>query len=228
LDKLDRKDRKPVINVHDTRTLPDPLKATETPGAKTVQVNKDGIADMSLDFRNVQSGVSNQSNTETSYMEKNDGKQGQSFASMLSGELRNNAADFVKTGSIVLRDNNSGLIRLSLHPESLGNVKISMELSDKKITGKIICSSREAYEAFNENLDGLSDAFVKGGFESAGFDLSWSGDNPSGRGQQERQGHVSSPFYASSIPEVMSAPDIADTRRSGYRFSDRSAVNFFA
>jgi flagellar hook-length control protein FliK len=160
---------------------------------------------------------------------------GQSFASMLSQELRGNAADLVKTGSIVLRNNNEGLIRLTLHPESLGNVKISLELSDdKRISGKIVVSSREAYEAFNENLDGLSKAFVDGGFESAGFDLSWSGQDSSGNGRNDPSGAVSSPFYASSIPEVMSAAevmsasDVADRRISGYRSDGNPALNVFA
>lgn len=126
---------------------------------KNVALREDGSAEMTLGLKGSESGSSS---SERSQM--NGGSEGkvQNFASMLSEELRANSADLVKTGHIVLKDNNQGLIRLTLHPESLGNVRISLDLSEKKISGKIIVSSREAYEAFNENLDGLSKAFVEG------------------------------------------------------------------
>ncbi len=229
-EKTDRKDRKTFISVRDERNQTDftIASATRSQLEKSVQVTSDGTADMTIGFSAANTGSSSRTDIESRFMEQGDGKQGQSFASMLSSELRSNAADFVKTGSIVLRDNNSGLIRLTLNPESLGNVKISLELSENRITGKITVSSKEAYDAFNENLDGLSDAFVQGGFESAGFDLSWSGKDSSGYGQETEQGKLSAPFYASSIPSVMSATNAADTNMSGYRYNTSSAVNVFA
>jgi len=227
--KTERRERKTFISVRDERLQAETSSTAAKNGLeKTVRFDNDGTADMTIGFSAADAGRSSRTDTESRFMEKADGKQGQSFASMLSGELRSNAADFVKTGSIVLRDNNSGLIRLTLNPESLGNVKISLELADNKITGRITVSSKEAYDAFNENLDGLSDAFVLGGFESAGFDLSWSGRDSSGNGQSPEQGKISAPFYASSIPSVMSAGNAADTNMSGYRYNTSSAVNVFA
>lgn len=227
IERSDRKDKKTFISVRDERHQGSAVPGSESPLSKTVTHNNDGSADMTIGFRDA--GTSVKVDTESRFMEKGDGKQGQTFASMLSSELRSNASDLVKTGSIVLRDNNSGLIRLTLHPESLGNVKISLELSsDKRITGKIIVSSKEAYDAFNENLDGLSDAFVKGGFESGGFDLSWSGQNGSGDAGADGQGKISSPFYASSIPEVMLSQDSADIQTSGFRSNGSAVVNLFA
>ncbi len=226
IDKGDRKDKKTFISVRDERHEGLSANASDNPLSKTVKVNNDNTADMTIGFRDSGTGV--KTDTESRFMEKADGKQGQSFASMLSSEIRSNAADFVKTGSIVLRDNNTGIIRLTLNPASLGNVKISLELSaDKKITGKIVVSSKEAYDAFNENLDGLSEAFVKGGFESAGFDLSWSGQDSS-ENAKEAQGKISSPFYASSIPEVMSGGNAADIQTSGIRKNGESSINVFA
>lgn len=227
VERSDRKDKKTFISVRDERHDGSVVPGSNSSLSKTVTHNNDGTADMTIGFRDALPSV--KTDTETRFMEKGDGKQGQTFASMLSSELRSNASDLVKTGSIVLRDNNSGLIRLTLHPESLGNVKISLELSsDKKIIGKIIVSSKEAYDAFNENLDGLSDAFVKGGFESAGFDLSWSGQNGSGDSGADGQGKISSPFYASSIPEVMLSQDNADIQTSGFRSNGSAVVNLFA
>jgi len=226
--KAERKDKKTLINVRDERS--DALAADKgNPLTKSVQVNTDSTADMTIGFRTDGTGSSSLSDSGSRLTEAQADQKGQSFASMLSSELRDNAADFVKTGSIVLRDNNAGLIRLTLHPESLGNVKISLEMSsDKKITGKIVVSSKEAYDAFNENLDGLSDAFVQGGFESAGFDLSWSGQDSAGYGEKEKAAAVSSPYYASAIPDVMSGADTADRNRSGYGNSGQTAINVFA
>ena len=228
--KTGPREKKAMIGVRDERTSNNDASAVlkpESPLVKSVQVNNDGTADMSIGFKNA-SGTSVLSDNASNISGYTDAEKGQSFASMLSQELRSNAADFVKTGHIILRDNNSGLIRLTLHPESLGNVNISLELSDKKISGKIHVSSQEAYDAFNENLDGLSQAFVQGGFESAGFDLSWSGAGGSGFGKKEETGMVSSPFYASSIPDVMSAADTADTQMSGSLLAGSSAINVFA
>lgn len=226
--KTARNEKKAVINVRDERTGDGNPIAGDSPFAKTVKVNGDGSADMSIAFRNTEAGNGSIAGQESKIAERRDGE-GKTFASMLSQELRSNAADFVKTGAIVLRDGNVGTIRLTLHPESLGNVKISLELSgDRKISGKIVVSSEEAYEAFNESLGGLSDAFVEGGFQSAGFDLSFAGERGAGRGSAETGGNASSPFYASSIPDVMSGTERVDSMSDGYRTSGFSAINVFA
>ncbi len=224
-----RKDRKPTIHVRDERTEQTQAAIDESPMTKTTKLVSDNQAAMTIGFRGVDSGKS--AAGETRALSERKETDGQSFQSMLSQELKNNAADFVKTGQIILKNNNEGLIRLTLHPETLGNVKISLEVSgDRKITGKIVVSSREAYEAFNENLDGLSDAFVQGGFQSAGFDLSWSDSSGSGngRGDADAQAAAKSPFYADSIPDVMLEAGTADTRRSGYGYAAQSAINVFA
>ena len=113
------------------------------------------------------------------------------FASMLSSEIRNNAADLVKTGSMILRDGNKGTINLILHPEELGNVKIRLQISDNILTGRITVASEEAYKAFKANIASLTEAFTSSGFDTAGFDLSWSGGRESGTGgQQADSGHT--------------------------------------
>ena len=225
--RSDRKDRKTLINVRDERSDNVSLSNTESPLAKSTKINGDATADMTIGFRSMD-GAQTTAGENAKIAERRDGE-GQTFSTMLSQELKNNAADFVKTGQIVLRDNNAGLIRLTLHPESLGNVKISLELSgDKKISGKIEVSSKEAYDAFNENLNGLSDAFVEGGFESAGFDLSWSGQGSESGARQETSTKIISPFYASSVPDVMSGTESSDSVIGGYRYSGSPAINVFA
>ena len=69
-----------------------------------------------------------------------------------------------------------------MRPEELGNVKINLELSDNQVSGKIVVASKEAYEAFKQNIDNLKEAFIAGGFETNGFELSWAGSDGSGYG----------------------------------------------
>lgn len=106
------------------------------------------------------------------------GAQGSNFQAMLENQIFENSADFVKAGKIVLKDNDVGNIDLILHPASLGNVKISLELSDKVITGKILVSSQEALDAFNATQESLKTAFIESGFDGASFDVAFADQNP--------------------------------------------------
>ena len=236
--KNQARDRKAAIAVRDERSFADAREriagenmADKAAGASLeteTTETADGVADMSIGFRSERpSGGYG----ETQAALRADGVQAgeASFSTMLSQELREQAGEFVKAGKIVLRDGNSGTIRLTLHPESLGNVRISLELSsDKRISGKIQVASKEAYDAFFENLDGFSDAFVEGGFESAGFDLSWSGSGGYGKGDGTDARSAIAPYYASSVPDVMSGPNSSDRFVGGYRGYDMSAIYVFA
>ena len=112
---------------------------------------------------------------------------GSNFQAMLANAVQENAPDFVKAGSIVLRDGNQGAINVILRPESLGNVKISLSLSDKVITGQITVQSQEAYNAFRDSIDTLRTAFAQSGFEAQGFDLSFAGNQQFAQSQQDWQ-----------------------------------------
>ena len=116
------------------------------------------------------------------------GATGSTFQAMLSQQIQENVPEFVKAGSIILRDNNSGTINMTMKPESLGNVKISLEVSDKVIAGQITVHSQEAYDAFKQNLDVLKQAFQQNGFDSAGFTLNLAQSGNSGSfGQEQHQ-----------------------------------------
>lgn len=104
------------------------------------------------------------------------------FQAMAAAQIQHHAGDIVKAGSIILRDNNKGSINLVLNPKSLGNVKISLQLSDKLVTGHIIVHSKAAFEALSQSADSLKQAFLQSGFDASGFDVALAGQNASDAG----------------------------------------------
>lgn len=171
------------ISVVDLRT------ATETDAAEKL-VGK--VTDQSLIEGNVVTSTGNPGEVtmnlgaKSSVPTNTEGTKGSQFYSMLTTEIQNSAEEFVKNGSIILRDGNAGTINLILHPEELGNVKISLELHDKMISAQIKVASEEAYQAFKDSIASLKQAFAESGFDTGSFDLSWAG-----QGQQQQQGNHS-------------------------------------
>ncbi len=137
---------------------------------KTIEYDQNGNATISLSLKNDNQFVDNGQIV----------NHNSDFSSMLSREIASSAKDLVQTGSIILKDNNAGTINLILNPEELGSVKIKLEISDNQITGKILVASKEAYDAFNQNLNLLKNAFIDSGFSAGGFDLAFTGSNQQG------------------------------------------------
>lgn len=191
------------ISVRDERTKKDSIPDTSATFTHNVNYTADNTAEMTLTFAGK---TANQIQENASILSTDTAKSAQ-FETLLSSELRANANELVKTGAIVLKDNNTGSINLTLRPEELGNVKINLELSDKHIVGKIIVSSEEAYNAFKQNLQGIKEAFIAGGFDSAGFELTLAGSlSGNGEGRQNADKHAQQNeralFYASAIPQA--------------------------
>ena len=126
------------------------------------------------------------------------GASGSTFQQMLSQQIQFNAPDFVRAGNIVLQDNNSGSINMILKPENLGNVKINLHLSDNVITGQITVNSKEACDAFKQNLETLKQAFQNSGFENANLSLSYAETSSGAFAQGERQ-QSSEQFFSNKV-----------------------------
>jgi hypothetical protein len=112
----------------------------------------------------------------------------------------------------MLRDGGEGTIRLSLKPESLGNVKIRLEMTDNKIAGQIIVESDEALRAFEQEIRALEQAFRESGFEGASLEMAVAADGgQNGAGGQWKEGEAS-PFFsermAASIYDAASYEDL--------------------
>jgi flagellar hook-length control protein FliK len=108
------------------------------------------------------------------------------FESLLARELRQNlGGDIVRSARIILRDGGEGTIRLSLKPESLGNVKIRLEMAENKITGHIIVENDAALKAFEGEIPSLEQAFMDAGFDGADLDTALAfGGGQSGEGRR--------------------------------------------
>jgi flagellar hook-length control protein FliK len=115
-------------------------------------------------------------------------KASQALENMLARELHQNFNnDIVRHASIALRDGNEGTIRLALKPESLGNVKIHLEMAENKIIGHIVVESEEALRAFEREISSLEKAFKDSGFESANLQMSLAADGGAEQQWQEME-----------------------------------------
>lgn len=219
---VDRKDSKRDIRlkVTDLRTQEAPkLKAEESAGARPEKIyqkkelnlsyrrENENTFQVSLDLLNAAkqdiTSSSGQASSATSSV----------FQSMLSNAVQENAAEFVRAGNIILKDNNQGNINLIVHPEKLGNVKISLSLSDKIISGSITVHSEEAYNAMKDSIAELKNAFSSSGFEAGEFNLHFEGDGQSfaqgqnGHGQNQRADFMASHVYGDYVSLLAQGAD---------------------
>ncbi len=117
------------------------------------------------------------------------------FTSVLTEQLKATwNGDIVQNAHLILKDGDQGTIRLRLHPDSLGGVKIELQLADNNISGRIIVESAEAKSAFERNMAQLQDAFTQGGFESARLEVQVGSGGSGAAGGQGQDGPV--PYWS--------------------------------
>jgi hypothetical protein len=128
-------------------------------------------------------------------------KASSALENMLARELHQNFnGDIVRHASMALRDGGEGTIKIALKPESLGNVKIRLEMADNKITGHIVVESEEALNAFRKEISSLEQAFRDSGFSNADLNLSLTSEGQNAQEQEENsfnQSMVSSRYESS-------------------------------
>ena len=146
-------------------------------------------------------------------------KSGSSLENMLARELHQNFnGDIVRHASMALRDGGAGTIKIALHPETLGHVKIHLEMAENKITGQIVVESEEALNAFRKELSALEQAFKDSGYANADLNLSLTADSSGGQRQDFDDSSFSSRMAASCYEDGFdqeSAPVINVVLRRG-------------
>ena len=202
-------DKEGKIIVTDLRTTPQENVQENVDNSKPnfvtdVKFDGNNSAQMTLDLaNNVQQNLTS-SNTQSAAASNSN------FQAMLTNQIQQNAYDFVKTGSIILKDNDVGSIKLILHPESLGNVKIDLQISDNTINGKIVVASQEAFNAFKDSMDSLKQAFMQSGYETSNFDLNLAGqNNPSNNFANQQENNDAKFQMARTYAEYSSAGDVS-------------------
>jgi flagellar hook-length control protein FliK len=88
----------------------------------------------------------------------------QTLAENVNGEI-------VRTAHMVVRGSDTGEIRLNLKPETLGNVRIMLQMNDGHIAGQIIVENSSVREVFEQNLASLIKAFTESGLEAGALDV---------------------------------------------------------
>ena len=147
-----------------------------------------------------------------------DVKAGNAMENMLARELHQNFnGDIVRHASMVLKNGGEGLIKLNLRPDSLGNVKIHLELTENKITGRIFVESEEALNAFRKEIASLEQAFKDSGFAEANLNLSLTADGAGAEEQGKGEDSYTSQTVASSYENQEVAPivDVLFGQRQG-------------
>jgi flagellar hook-length control protein FliK len=94
-------------------------------------------------------------------------------------------SEMVRASGIILRDG-GGEIRLVLKPESLGSVRIRMNVVDNGIEGRIIVDNAAVKQVLDGSLDALAKALTAQGFQNATLEVAVGGQNADGgRAAQE-------------------------------------------
>ena len=190
------------------------------------------VTDVKFENNNAQMTMELASNAQQNIVSSNSqtaSAAGSDFQAMLANQIKQNAGEFVKAGSIVLKDNNAGSIKLILKPESLGNVKVDLQISDKNITGRIVVASQEAFNAFKENADSLKQAFINSGFENANFDLCFAGQNAFGNQSGSKQENPAASFQMARTYGDLAGDSVDGSyEEMEAQFTEKSSVNIVA
>ena len=75
---------------------------------------------------------------------------------------------------------------MTLYPQSLGKVKLSLNLSDNSLAGQIFVENQTVKDVFQANMDTLLQTFRDSGWNDLSLQVSVGGDG--GKGSQGRQG----------------------------------------
>ncbi len=226
--------RQVKIEVKDLRTAkPIEQKSAEIAVSKTLSKKELNLTFKKENENSVQVTMNLAARAEENITSSNSqaaGASSSTFQSMLANTVQQNAPEFVKAGSIVLKDNNQGSINLIVQPEKLGNVKINLSLSDKVISGQITVHSKEAYDAMKDSIASLKEAFRESGFQTGEFNLNLSNSSSQGNFAQSQGDSQYKGFMAERVYGDLTAGSqaVEPTLEAAYSNYSELSVNIVA
>jgi flagellar hook-length control protein FliK len=114
-------------------------------------------------------------------------------------------SELVKATNLIVRDG-GGEIKLVLKPDSLGSVRIRMNVVDKVIEGRIIVDTPAVKQVFEGNLDALKTALTAQGFQTGALSVSVGQQNADNTRQQPQQTaevrRIAATSFERSVPGV--------------------------
>ena len=116
-------------------------------------------------------------------------------------------SELLRATNLVLKDG-GGEIRLVLKPESLGSVRIRMNIVDNAIEGRIIVDSSAVKQAVDGSIDALRRALTAEGFQTGSLQVSVGGQNAETGGRKEQDWQpqpvrrIAAQGFGSNVPGV--------------------------
>jgi hypothetical protein len=231
LEETRREKRRVSLEVYDLRSAEARMEKAENSGellkTEAAAQGEGGTRDITVELHSAARRQDAPSQAETGW----ETRSGRAFEDLLARELHQNLnSDIVRHASVLLKDGGEGTIRLSLKPESLGNVKIRLEMAENKITGHIVVESEEALRAFEREIHSLEQTFKDSGFQGANLEMSLAAD---GRGaDQQWKGEEAGLFLsgqlAASRYEALERADMADIGAPDAYQQGRNFINVLA
>lgn len=142
---------------------------------------------------------------------------GRTDGSGLTGQLarqlqQTGNADIVREAKVILRNNDSGEIRMNLKPEALGTVRIHLQIVNNHIAGRIVVDNISVRDAFQQNLHHLYDAFRASGFDPGTLDVSVGQGNSQSAGGRSPNENTGGVFRVAAVDELSrSVPRVAES-----------------
>ncbi|MDR2149526.1 MAG: flagellar hook-length control protein FliK [Spirochaetaceae bacterium] len=146
------------------------------------------------------------------------------FENLIAQELQDNlSGDIVRQAQVVLRNADSGSIRLSLKPESLGTIKVHLEMVENKLIGHIVVESAEVLRAFEREVHSLEQAFRDSGFQTAHLDTRLAGGNQNGAGSG--QDHNTGQFFSERLAAAYDSVEPELSSITGEQMREMQQIN---
>lgn len=216
--KTERTEEKQKVFVVDRRTDKDHSGGAKTSGAETtlnapVNANADVLAnsktpdskvpnaDVQVTFQTVQ-GKSKDSWGAQAGTQVPSPRDALSFQQYL---VDRGYGQLVDQARIVLKDNNAGEIRMTLHPDSLGKVKVTLNLDDNSLAGQIFVENQTVKDVFQANMDGLTEAFQDGGWTNVQLQVSVGGQDQGNSAHGDSSSDTPARTYGRQVAQTVAA-----------------------